>query len=37
VEELLRQKKTYYANVNLDTGDYASPVYVVGPEVAAPR
>lgn len=33
VQEFLRQKKTYYGNVNLNTREYASPVYVVGPEV----
>lgn len=33
VQEFLRQKKSYYGNVNLNTREYASPVYVVGPEV----
>jgi hypothetical protein len=33
VQEFLRQKKAYYGNVNLNTSQYASPVYVVGPEV----
>jgi hypothetical protein len=33
VQEFLRQKKAYYGNVNLNSGEYASPVYVVGPEV----
>jgi hypothetical protein len=33
VQEFLRQKKAYYGNVNLNTRKYASPVYVVGPEV----
>jgi hypothetical protein len=33
VQEFLRQKKEYYGNVNLNTREYASPVYVVGPEV----
>lgn len=33
VQEFLRQKKAYYGNVNLNTREYASPVYVVGPEV----
>jgi hypothetical protein len=34
VQEFLRQKKAYYGNVNLNTRKYASPVYVVGPDVA---
>lgn len=34
VQEFLRQKKAYYGNVNLNTSKYASPVYVVGAEVA---
>lgn len=34
VQEFLRQKKAYYGNVNLNTSRFASPVYVVGPEVA---
>lgn len=33
VQEFLRQKKAYYGNVNLNTSQYASPVYVVGPDV----
>jgi hypothetical protein len=33
VQEFLRQKKAYYGNVNLNTSKYASPVYVVGPDV----
>jgi hypothetical protein len=33
VREFLRQKKAYYGNVNLNTRKYASPVYVVGPDV----
>jgi hypothetical protein len=33
VEDFLRQKKAYYGNVNLNTSQYASPVYVVGPDV----
>lgn len=33
VQEFLRQKKAYYGNVNLNTSEYASPVYVVGPDV----
>ena len=33
VQEFLRQKKAYYGNVNLNTSQYASPVYVVGPNV----
>jgi hypothetical protein len=33
VQEFLRQKKAYYGNVNLNTSQYASPVYVVGRDV----
>jgi hypothetical protein len=33
VQEFLRQKTAYYGNVNLNTRAYASPVYVVGPDV----
>lgn len=33
VQEFLRQKKAYYGNVNLNAREYASPVYVVGPEI----
>lgn len=33
VQEFLRQKKAYYGNVNLNTRQYASPVYVVGADV----
>ena len=29
VGEFLRQKKSYYGNVNINTRSYASPVYVV--------
>ena len=30
VSDFLRQKKSYYGNVNINTRSYASPVYVVG-------
>jgi hypothetical protein len=33
VQEFLRQKKAYYGNVNINTVKFASPVYVVGPDV----
>ena len=33
VAEFLRQKKAYYGTVAINTTSYASPVYVVGPEV----
>jgi len=35
VAEFLRQKQTYYGTVSINTSAYASPVYVVGPEVPA--
>ncbi len=34
VQDFLRQKKAYYGNVALNSRQYASPVYVVGPDVA---
>ncbi len=34
VSEFLRQKKAYYGNVNINTYSYASPMYVVGADVA---
>jgi hypothetical protein len=37
VTEFLRQKKTYYGTVAINTVSYSSPVYVVGPEVARVR
>ena len=30
VKEFLRQKKAYYGDVNINTREYASPIYVVG-------
>jgi len=33
VKELLRQKAAYYGTVTINTREYASPVYVVGPDV----
>lgn len=30
VAEFLRQKKAYYGNVNINTGEYSSPVFVAG-------
>lgn len=33
VAEFLRQKKAYYGTVSINTTAYASPVYVVGPDV----
>ena len=33
VAEFLRQKKAYYGTVSINTKAYASPVYVVGPDV----
>jgi hypothetical protein len=33
VAEFLRQKKAYYGTVSINTRSYASPVYVVGPDV----
>jgi hypothetical protein len=32
--DFIRQKKAFYNTVNVQTGDYASPVYTVGPDVA---
>jgi len=37
VREFLRQKKTYYGNVNINTTSYASPVFVVGADVPTTR
>lgn len=37
VKEFLRQKKAYYGTVTLNTTAYASPVYVVGPDVPTVR
>src|SRR5687768_16134823 len=33
VAEFLRQKKAYYGTVSINTRTYASPIYVVGPDV----
>lgn len=33
VADFLRQKKAYYGTVTINTVNYASPVYVVGPDV----
>jgi hypothetical protein len=37
VAEFLRQKKAYYGTVSINTKAYASPVYVVGPDVPTVR
>src|SRR5512137_1524140 len=37
VKEFLRQKKAYYGTVTVNTTAYASPVYVVGPDVPTVR
>lgn len=37
VDEFLRQKKSYYGNVNINTSSYASPVFVVGAGVPTTR
>ena len=37
VGEFLRQKKAYYGHVNINTTKWASPVYVVGPDVPVTR
>ncbi len=37
VGEFLRQKKAYYGTVNINTKAWASPVYVVGPDVPVTR
>ena len=37
VADFLRQKKSYYGTVNINTKAYASPVYVVGEEVTPTR
>ena len=37
VGEFLRQKKAYYGTVNINTTKWASPVYVVGPDVPVTR
>ena len=37
VAEFLRQKKSYYGTVSINTTAYASPVYVVGPDVPTVR
>jgi len=37
VQEFLRQKKAYYGTVSINTLEYASPVYVVGPDTPIVR
>ena len=37
VKDFLRQKSTYYNTVNINTRNYSSPVYVVGPGVPTTR
>jgi hypothetical protein len=37
VGEFLRQKKAYFGHVNINTSKWASPVHVVGPDVAPTR
>lgn len=37
VAEFLRQKKAYYGTVSINTDSYASPVFVVGPDVPPVR
>jgi hypothetical protein len=32
--DFVRQFKTYYGNVSINTGRYSAPIYVVGPEAA---
>ena len=36
-KDFVRQKKAYYGSVNINTIDYASPVYVVGADVPTVR